>query len=139
MYKRAKIRDLVKLKGGTAHVARLCGVTSASVSQWSNAGSIPAKHARTLAREWGCNPDILHNPWGWRADYLTENELLSALSGGGDEELLIDDDEVIEWRAPDPSEWDDEPYVKPPVERGRVPTQEELDAILEGMNNDREG
>ena len=108
-------------------------MTSSSVSQWSNAGSIPAKHARTLAREWGCNPDILHNPWGWRADYLTENELHAALAGG--EESLIDEDEVIEWTTPDQAQWDDEP----PVDRGRVPTQEELDALLEELNNDREG
>lgn len=123
MYKRAKIRDLVKLKGGTAHVARLCGVSSASVSQWCGAGSIPAKHALVLSREWHCNPDILHNPWGWRVDYLTESELHAALAGHDADDPL---GPVVMEALPDDYSEDDDPAWREPVKKKVGWTEDEI-------------
>lgn len=153
MIQRLKIRALIKHKGGATKVAALCGVSQPSVSKWAAQGSIPVQYAILLEQLWGIDADLLHNPWGienrvWvsdaeqaaiiRGDY---DFRLEAPRGAGrtyTEELLIDEDEVIEWREPDPSEWDDEPPVKSEG-RGRVPSDEELEAILKGMNNDREG
>ena len=127
MHKRAKIRDVVKLKGGAAKVAALCGVTSASVSQWSAAGSIPVKHARTLAREWGCDEDVLHNPWGWRAPLLSDSELTEALAGYDDPfgPVEIDPDGI-------PDDDDDTAWIEPVREEKQGWTNEELEAILRG-------
>lgn len=133
MYKRANIRALVKMKGGAAQVALLCGVTSASVSQWSSAKSIPAKHARALAQLWGCNPDILHNPWGWRAPYLSDAELQEALSG---EVPLYDIDDPIEYADHDDGDYTgsyDEPAE--PVKRKSGWTDDEIIEMFGGASD----
>jgi transcriptional regulator with XRE-family HTH domain len=129
MHKRIKVRDIVKLKGGTAHVARLCGVTPASVSQWSTAGSIPAKHARTLAHEWSLDADLLHNPWGWRAPLMTEEELHTELAL---ERHIIDPYEPVEFEPlPEGYEEEEEICVEPPKKKTGW-SEEELDAFLRG-------
>lgn len=153
MLQRLRIRDLIKSKGGAVRVAELCNIAQPTVSRWAAQGSIPPKYALLLEQLWGIDADLMYNPWSLdRQAWVSKAEQIAIVAGDYDlrleaprgagrtytEELLVDEDEVIEWRAPDPSEWDDEPPVKSEG-RGRVPSDEELEAILKEMNGDGEG
>lgn len=155
MLQRLRIRDLIRSKGGAVRVAELCDVSQPTVSRWSAQGSIPPKYALLLEQLWGIDADLMYNPWSLdRQAWVSKAEQIAIVAGDYDlrleaprraggqayiEEPLVDLDEPVEIE-PFPDGYEDEDEMPaPPVERSKVPTQEELDALLEGMNNDRKG
>lgn len=156
MIQRLKIRALIKHKGGATKVAALCGVSQPSVSKWAAQGSIPVQYAILLEQLWGIDADLMHNPWGLENRVWVSDAEQAAIIGGDyefrleaprrigrtyAEEPLVDLDEPVEIEPfPDGYEDDDEDEVPaPPVDRGRVPSDDEIEAILKELNNDREG
>jgi len=125
VYKRLRISDLIKHKGGASKVARLCGVSHPAVSRWSTLGSIPVKQALLLEQLWGIDCDLLHNPWGRRCMLASTFEQAAVIGGdyhmdwrapagviapgAADEVLLYDPDEPIEFEPFAEGEgWDDD-------------------------------
>lgn len=149
MIQRLKIRTLIKQKGGASRVAGLCGVAQPSVSRWAAQGSIPQKYALLLEQLWGIDADLMHNPWGSeRSSWVSEQEQEAIVCGDYDLRLDAPRRVPVEYSIDDPVEYsdhDDGDYTgvydepAPKVERGRVPSDDEIEAILREMNSDGNG